>query len=234
MTVAKKSKKKRAAAKRERRERRFAPETTYASRVTTAAGMLGALALGAGVYAEWVRDQPRPFAPYLVAAGALVMGGALWRAGDEVRHVRVGDIGVALEKGGELVRLLWCDLERVSIDGGKLVARGKSTTISFPIDAHPKASAWLVTEAGRRVPDVVSASRAEIDKLGLPSEKDGELVTIEELQITGRHCRATDKPIAFERDARLCPTCCETYLKDHVPRSCATCGSELGDRAHAV
>ena len=58
-----------------------------------------------------------------------------------------------------------------------------------------------------------------------------ESVTVEELQIAGRHCRASGKPISFERDARLCPQCGEAYLKDQVPKKCLTCQAELGTRA---
>jgi hypothetical protein len=233
MTATKKAKKN-ATAKRERKERRFSPEETYASRITVYAGMLGALVLGAGVYAQWLREEPLNYGPYLVGLGAILFAGSLWKGAAEVGSVRIGDAGVALEKGNDMVRILWCDIERASIDNGRLLVRGKEASLSFPVDAHPKASAWLVAEGGRRVPDVIAISRTEIERLPEPKEFDGELVTVEELQVAGRHCRASGKPISFERDARLCPTCGESYLKDQIPKKCLTCQAELGPRARDV
>ncbi len=231
MTAAKKAKKS-AAAKRERKERRFTPEATYASRATVYAGMIGALALGAGVYAQWLREEPLRYGPYLLGLGAVCFAGSLWKGAAEVGSVRVGDAGVALESGGDLVRILWCDIERVSIDAaGKVQIKGKEASLAFPADAHPKALAWVLSEGGRRVPDVMAVKRADIEALPEPKEFDGELVAVEELQVAGRHCRATEKPISFERDARLCPNCGEAYLKDHVPKKCLTCQAELGTRA---
>jgi len=230
MTATKKAKK-HANLKRERKERRFSPEETYASRVTVYAGMFGALALGAGVYAQWLRPEPRDFGPILIGLGAIVFAGSLWKGAAEVGHVRVGDAGVALEKGSETVRILWCDIERASLENGNVLVRGKETSLSYPVDAHPKATAWLVAEGGRRVPDVMAFSRGDIERLPEPKDFDGEVVTVEELQIAGRHCKSSGKPIAFERDARLCPQCGEAYLKDQVPKKCMTCQAELGSKA---
>lgn len=231
MTQTKKQKRSRAKEKRERKERRFSAESTYASRVSSIAGMAGALTLGAGVYANWIREEALAYGPYLVGAGALVLGGAIWKGGAEVGAVRVGDAGVALEHGGELSRILWCDMERIALENQNLLIKGKATSITFPVEAHPRATAWVVSEAGRRVPDVVALKRDQIKDLPEVKEFDGELVSIEELQVTGRDCRATGKPIAFERDARLCPNCGEVYLKDQVPKKCLTCQGELGTRA---
>lgn len=229
MTTSKKNKK--AATKRERKERRFEAESSYASKLAIFAGMAGALALGAGVYGQWVRDEPLGYAGYLVAVGALVLGFGMYKTGADPGSLRVGDAGVAFEKNNDLVRVLWCDVERVSLEGERLVVRGKQSTVAFPRAAFPRGSALLVAEASRRVPDVVKLSRQEFESAGTSSDADGELVPIEEIQVTGRHCRATDKPISFERDARLCPNCCEVYLKDQVPKKCLTCQQDLGGRA---
>lgn len=233
MTTTKKAKKK-GTEKRERTERRFEAESTHASRLTTLTGMAGGLALGAGVYAQWVREDPLSFAPYLVAAGGVALGGALFKTGAEPAKVRVGEAGVALEKGADLTRILWCDVERIALEGDTLVVRGKEATVSFRIDEQPKAAAWVVSEAQQRVPGVVGLSEKERERFGKPNDKDGEVVRVDELQIAGRNCRASDKPIAFERDARLCPTCSEVYLKDQVPKKCLTCQADLGARAREV
>lgn len=231
MSAIKKAKKTKAREKRERKERRFYPEQTYAARVTTFGGMGAALLLGAGVYATWIQEQAPAFGPYLVGVGAVGLGVALWKGGADVGNVRVGDAGVAVERGADVSRVLWCDMERVTVEAGRVMITGKDANLTFPVDAHPKATAWLVNEAGRRMPDVLAFKREQLDKLPEPRELDGELVTIEEVQITGRHCRATGKPIAFERDARLCPQCGEVYLKDQVPKKCLTCHAELATRA---
>ena len=231
MTQTKKQKRSKAKEKRERKERRFSADSTYASRVSSIAGMAGALALGAGVYANWIREEALSFAPYLLGAGALVLGGALWKGGAELGAVRVGDADVVLEQGGELSRILWCDIERIAIEDQRIIVTGKEATIAFPFQAHLRATAWIVHEAGRRVPDVVALKRDQIKDLPEPKEFDGELVNIEELQVTGRKCRASGKSISFERDARLCPNCGDVYLKDQVPKKCLTCQGELGTRA---
>jgi hypothetical protein len=233
MTATKKAKKK-SATKRERKERRFSPEATYSSRLIAYAGMAGALLLGAGVYAQWVREPPLSYAPFMVAVGGIVLAFALWKSSVELGSVRVGEGGVALEQGSEIVRIFWCDVERIALDGDRISVRSRQQSIVFPIEAHPKATTWLVSEAGRRVPDVVSMSRTEIEKFGEPKELDGEIVSVEQLQVAGRHCRASGKPISFERDARLCPNCGETYLKDQVPKKCVTCQQDLGARAREV
>ena len=146
MTATKKAKKS-AAQKRERKERRFTPEATYASRVTSYVGMAGALALGAGVYGQWLTDNPLKVSPYLLAAGSVAFLGSLWKGTNEIGALRVGDAGVALENEDELVRILWCDIERVSLNSGKVDVKGKHASISFPAEAHPKALAWVLSES---------------------------------------------------------------------------------------
>jgi hypothetical protein len=224
-------KKKKTSAKRSRKERRFIGEQTYASKVAVGGGMLGALALGAGVYSQWVSEQPTALAPYLVAGGALVLGAALFFGDIGTSPVRVGDAGVAVERGSEVERIIWCDLERVSVDGGKLVLKGKERTFAFAVAAHPKATARILAEGTRRVPEVMDVKRDALTGLPTPREDDGEVLVVESLQVAGRSCAASGKTIAFERDARLCPQCCQVYLKDRLPKKCLTCQAELGDRA---
>jgi hypothetical protein len=235
MADVKKAKVKKAAqAKRTRKERRFMPEPTYASRVSIAGGMLGALTLGAGVYGQWLRDEPRAIAPYLFGAGAVALAAALWFGDAGALPLRVGDAGIAVEKGTDLTRLAWCDIERVFSERGELVAQGKELTLRIPVAAHRAAVAWILSEGTKRVPAAMDVKRASL--VGLPEIKDtdGELVVIEGLQIAGRHCAASDKPISFERDARLCPVCGQVYLKDQVPKKCVTCDNDLGAKAVEV
>ncbi|MEI9935833.1 MAG: hypothetical protein WDO69_01285 [Pseudomonadota bacterium] len=223
--------KKQAQAKRVRKERRFLPEPTYASRASIGGGMLGALILGAGVYSQWLSDNPRAIAPYLFGVGAVSLGAALWFGDAGALPVRVGDAGLAIEKGSELVRLAWCDLERVFTERAELVAKGKELTLRIPIAAHRTAVAWILSEGTKRVPTVMDVKRQSLATLPEPKDNDGELVPIEGLQIAGRHCAVSGKPISFERDARLCPNCGQVYLKDQVPPKCVTCDAPLGANA---
>lgn len=223
--------KKQAQAKRVRKERRFLPEATYASRVSIGGGMVSALVLGAGVYGQWLRDEPRAIAPYLFGVGALSLGAALWFGDAGAVPVRVGEAGIAVEKGSELSRLAWCDVERVFTDRGELVATSKELTLRIPIAAHRPAVAWILSEGTKRVPAVMDVKRQSLSELPEPKENDGEFVVIDRLQIAGRHCAASGKPVSFERDARLCPNCGQVYLKAHVPVKCVTCAAALGASA---
>ena len=226
--------KKQSQAKRVRKERRFLPEPTYASRASIGGGMLGALVLGAGVYSQWLSDNPRAIAPYLFGVGAIALGTALWFGDAGALPVRVGDAGISIEKGTELVRLAWCDIERVFTERGELVAKGKELTLRIPIAAHRTASAWILSEGTKRVPSVMDVKRQSLAGLPEPKDNDGEFVAIDGLQITGRHCAVSGKPISFERDARLCPNCGQVYLKDQVPAKCVTCEVSLGAKAVEV
>ena len=223
--------KKQAQAKRVRKERRFLPEPTYASRASIGGGMLGALILGAGVYSQWLNDNPPAYAPYLFGVGAVALGAALWFGDAGALPVRIGDAGIAIEKGSELVRLAWCDLERVFTERGELVAKGKELTLRIPIAAHRTAVAWILSEGTKRMPSAMDVKRQSLVGLPEPKDADGESVAIEGLQVAGRHCAASGKPVSFERDARLCPNCGQVYLKDQVPAKCVTCGAALGAKA---
>lgn len=223
--------KKKKKAKRERKERRFTPEQTYSSGAAVAAGMLGALAAGAGVWGQWISETPHSYSPFLFGGGAIALGAALWFGDAGAVPVRIGDAGVALERGTELTRLAWCDIETIEVAGKQLLLRGDKTTFSIPVAAHPKAVAWILAEGTKRVPEVMNVKQSELAGLPQPKDVDGELVALEGVQVAGRHCAASDKPIAFERDARLCPNCAEVYLKDQVPKKCVTCERDLGAAA---
>ena len=216
--------------KRERKERRFEPSRTQTSRLALFGGMAGSLALGAGVYAQWVRETPLDFAPYIVAVGAIVLGLALWFSDAGAVPVRVGDGGIAIEKGSEITRLIWCDIKRIVVERGNLVARGDELTLTIPVSAHPVAVSWILSEGVRRVPESMDVKRSELNNLPEPRDKDGEVLTIDALQVAGRQCAASKKAIAFERDARLCPNCGQVYHKDNVPKTCVTCHADMASR----
>jgi hypothetical protein len=229
MAEARRAKKKRT--KRERKERRFSGGETQASRVAVGVGVLGGLALGAGVYSQWVSKTPLEYAPFLLAGGAFALGGALIFGDTQPTPVRIGDSGLAIERGNEVVRVRWCDIDRIHVEGGKLFVKSKEHSFSLPIEAHQRAVAWILAEGARRVPDIMDLKREALSRLPETRDTDGELVAVEDLQVTGRHCAKSGRPISFERDARICQTCAQVYHHTSVPKRCVTCKAELGDKA---
>ncbi|MBN1611697.1 MAG: hypothetical protein JW940_34000 [Polyangiaceae bacterium] len=218
-----------------RRERRFVPSKTTTSGFGFWGGMAGSLLLGAGVYAAWIRDPAIPYAALMVGAGAALFVLALVLGDVGTAPVRIGDAGVALERGTEFTRIPWCDLKRVYVAKGRLIAQAEDgTTLSLPLRAHSLAAAWLLSETVRRVPEVMDVKPSVVDALPKPDPGDGESVVVQALQVVGRHCAASGEPIQFERDARLCPRCAQVYGRNHVPRKCRTCGADLGEAAVAL
>ena len=212
------------------KERRFAPDATTTTGTAFLVGAAGSLALGAGVYAVWIAESPMQHGSVLVGVGAALFVMALWLGQNWASPVRIGDIGVAIERSHEVVRLRWCDLERVKVEQNNLVALGKDgTTIVIPLKAHPVAAAWLLREVVRRVPDVMDVKSSIVDSLPKPEPNDGEQLPVEEVQVTGRKCAASGQPITLEKDARICLTCAQVYHRDHAPKKCLTCGAVLGE-----
>jgi hypothetical protein len=238
MAERKKAKKKKA--KRERKERRFLPEQTQSSKYAAIGGMVGAAVLGAGVYGQWIRAWATEgateisYARFLVAGGAIGLGLALWFSDAGGSTIRVGAAGVGVEKGSELTRIAWCDLSRVYVEAGKLVLEGEETTLSITIAPNRTAVAWILKEGTLRVPDAMDVKPRDSDGLPTPKDDDGEQVEMLQVQVSGRHCKNSGKVISFEKDARLCPNCAEVYHHAHVPKKCATCGEQIGERAYAI
>ncbi len=215
------------------RERRFAPEKARTPLPAAIVGMIGASGLGAGIWARFVMDPNPEYWFWLLVPGAALLGGALFW-GDERDPVRVGDGGVAIEKNSEILRVPWCDVQRLHLDGQTLVVEGETLVLRIPVSAHRLAAAWVLAEAAKRVPDVVDVKPSAADQLPKPSSKDGESLRVEDYQVAGRACAATDQPISFAKDARLCPQCGEVYHRSHVPEHCVTCEGQLGESAIRV
>ena len=197
-------------------------------------GLLGACALGAGVFGQWVSDPSVSYAPYLIGFGTVGVVVSWWFGDASNSPVRVGDAGLALEKGNDIIRLAWCDIDRLYIDKNKLLAESSDLTLSIPIDAQPHAVAWALSEATRRLPDIVDVKRQELKRLPKPDPESGTSMLVKGIQVAGRRCAASDKLISFERDARVCPNCCEVYQREQVPEECVTCEQPLGKRALPV
>ncbi len=216
-----------------RKERRYEPEGSAASWLTMLGLSVGAVALGAGVYGQWLRGtfnpdltEPYKYAAYLLLGGVLLVAGIGLFGPRAPKPVRVGDAGVALEKdAAELERIAWRDVDRILFGGGVLTFQGAGVVLPIPLKAHPQAAARAISEAQSRIP----AKLADVETEGLPAleSSSGDVVPLEPPQLAGARCRASDELIAFEKDARLCGRCGEVYHKDHVPPRCATCDAKL-------
>jgi len=229
--MAKASKKK---AKKERRERRFEPASTNNPMLVKIIGAIGAAAMGAGAYGQFAPGMRAPagdpikYAAWILAAGALVLGAAIWMGTSGEPALRVGDGGVGSEKGG-LRRLPWWAIEKIGfVDGAVRVVGtddgGVAMTILASLASQPQAAAWIVKEARTRVPNVVDVP--EDVELPEPNKNAGQVLPLEPPQIVGRRCAASNKMIAYEPDARVCPRCERVYHKLHVPEECE-CGAML-------
>lgn len=212
-----------------RSERRFEPKPSPALALTLLGASIAAVLAGAGVYGQWFRGEEagaHPYAPYLLL-GALLLGAAAGLFGQwSIRPIRVGDAGVAIENGpNEIERIGWHEITGLLLSDSALTVQGSGTAIAIPLRTHPAAAARALDEAKKRVPQ--HTAELKTDALPAPDEAAGEVRSLEPPQVAGLRCKATDKLIAFEADARLCGRCGEVYHKEGVPSRCATCDARL-------
>jgi hypothetical protein len=234
--MAKSSKKKqKEKAKKARLERRFEPRATANKWVVYACGVVGATAMGMGTWGQFgpalsgTDADPFKYAPWVLAGGAILVGIAIWFGTSGEPSLRVGDAGVGVEKG-DVRRIAWYAVEKVELDGGSVKVTGKDElgrdlVIRARIVSHPQAAAWIVREARARIGKVVSIPE-EASEVPAASEEAGEVLTVEPVQVVGKHCAESGKVIAYEPDARICARCDRVYHKEHVPVTCA-CGNSL-------
>ena len=217
--------------KRERSERRFLPQSATPPVVVKVTGALGAAGLGAGVMGQYMRPDAVPYSIWVLAGGALLLGAAIWVGTSGDPALRVGDAGVGIEKGG-LRRLPWWGIDAVVWESDGVLAlsgkdeTGSSVSLKIAQKNQPQAVAWIVKEARARIPKVCEVSDEALETIGKASRDAGFILKLEPLQVVGRRCAASDKAIAWEPDARVCPRCERVYHKEHVPETCA-CGGSL-------
>jgi hypothetical protein len=211
-------------------ERRFLAEPTTRSNLQALVAGLGVAALGAGAYAAWMHDVPMPAAPYLFVASAVAILGAWAMGSGESAPLRVGDGGVAVERGNtQPERLPWWEVEKISLDErGRLVVESPGRRVVVARDHHAAAAASIVKEALARIPKRVAFSPQQTDALmrGL-DDAAARIVEVPPVQIAGRRCKASGAIISFERDAVTCPRCGEVYDRRHVPSQCLTCDAPM-------
>ena len=206
-------------------ERRFLADATERSNYQALVGGLGAAALGAGAYATWMHDVPMTVAPYLFGAGTIALITSILMGSSDAMPLRVGDAGIAVERGGDQPeRIGWFEVQKVLLEGKeRVVVEGANKRIVAPIGHHAQAAAWILKEALERIPKRVTVDADKRDEITKGANEHAEVVAIEPMQVTGRRCKASDAIISFERDARVCQTCGEVYDKKHVPEKCLTC-----------
>lgn len=211
-----------------RTERRYVPTPSASAWVAVVVAALAVVALGAGVYGQWLRPSElgaHPYAMGLLTAGAVLLLGVALLGPRAAKPIRVGDAGVGVEKDkGVVERIAWCDVTTIELSAGVLTIKSAALTLPIAVDAHAAAAADALAQARERI----AAKVAGVDAKLAVDASAGELIALEPPQVAGQHCKATGKPIAFERDARLCARCGEVYLKGAVPRRCLSCDAELG------
>jgi hypothetical protein len=159
--------------------------------------------------------------------GALLLGVAIWFGTSGDPAIRVGDPGIALEKGG-LKRMPWWAVDSIAYSNDEVRVSGKDElgapmNVKATLKSQPQAAAWILKEARARIPDRVEVPE---DVSLEPSEYSGEVVTLEPMQVVGKRCAVSGKTIAYEPDARVCKRCERVYYKTEVPVTCE-CGMSL-------
>ncbi len=208
-------------------ERRYEPGTSPFAIATVVIFSIGAVALGAGVYAQWLRSGgpgPHPWSMYFLIAGAVLLLSVALFGQTNTRPVRVGDGGVAVERDETTVeRIAWCDVDRLLVSSTMVTVQGAGVTIAVPLQTHAAAAARVVREARERIPKVAEGVPDVAAVNGVEPNRE----ELDPPQIAGRACKATGKVVSFEKDARLCGRCGELYHKAGAPNVCLTCGAPL-------
>jgi hypothetical protein len=246
MTDEKKKKKKaKKPAGPKRIERRFVPVASTNPWIVRVLGALGGLTIGAGAYAYLyatgeghafhasdVGDRMGQIPSWLIAGGAVLMGATIWLGTSSESPVRIGDPGIAVEKG-EVRRMPWWGIERITWQPGEraLLVTGKDEThrawtFKVPVASHPEAVARIVEESRHRIKKKVDIERGVLKQMPVAHEHAGQRLELEPLQVVGKKCAASGKLISYEPDARVCPLCERVYFKRSVPNKCK-CGNDI-------
>lgn len=212
-----------------RYERRFEARTPVLAALTVLGMSIGAVLVGAGTYGQWLRAEqlgPHPWAPYLLAGGAVALLIVAVFGQRLPKPIRVGDAGIAVEKEpSDLDRIGWFEVQRIYVDTDLMTIQASGRALSIPLTTHAAAAARAMAEAKKRIPTKIEDGAAA--KIGAPDDAAGETLPLDPPQVTGLRCRKTEKAIGFEKDARFCGACGEVYDKESVPKRCLTCDAKL-------
>lgn len=215
-----------------RMEQRIVADKSYTAMLTIAATVVGGLCVGAGIYGLWIASVSMQGAPWLLGIGAIVLAAVVLWGDLQGTAIRVGDAGVAIERGGEIVRrVAWFEMKEVSLNDGVIRVQTQESPWLIPVASNPTGAKLVIEEARKRIYPRLNISKSQfaaLEKLAAQkSRATSQLVAIESVQITGRVCKASEQTITFEQDARLCPQCGQIYHKNHLPDRCVTCDGPL-------
>ena len=171
--------------------------------------------------------EPIPYMPYLLVAGAAMVLGYLMFGQEGGAPVHVGMLGIGFASEDRVSRTPWCDIRKVSLKNGALRFETRGTPLTLSLAAHADAATRALDEALKRIPDRVDVDEQDVERLGPPSSSAGEQLNAEPPQVTAMKCRASGKPLTFEKDVRMCSRCAALFHKAGVPRSCIECGKKL-------
>lgn len=207
-----------------RNERRFPPRASAADLAGVLGTSLGAVAVGAGMYAQFFWSPALPFAPWLLGAGALVAAGSFFLGGRPVA-IRVGDVGIGIEKSPDNIeRMPWYEVDSIRYAANVLSFSGKGRVLSIAQGSHPEAVKLALVEARKRIPARLTDVAEIVEK---PAPDAGEAVVLEPTQLAGLRCRASDRIISMEKDGCYCGRCGQAYHRAHVPEHCLACDASL-------
>ncbi len=208
-----------------RSETQFLPVSNLAALAGVSLSALGSVVAGAGTWGLVLRKATHPYALSLLVGGLFLFFVGLLVSSLAAPVIRVGDAGVATETSKGIERLPWNEVDAVALVGDVLTFRGPGHIVNISRGPQPHAFARAILEARARIPSKASALPEGVKP---PHNTAGKQIHLPAPQLAGLHCKASDRLIAFETDARLCGRCGETYHKLDVPRACLSCGAALG------
>lgn len=215
---------------RNRMERRFVPGRSVAAMLTLGVSILAGLALGVGAYGIWGMTPSMNAASYILGAGAIALVGVLLWGDMDGTIVRVGDGGVAWERGGKLQhRVAWYEMTEVNLTDGVIRLQTEVRPWLLPVASNPSAAAYVMEQANKRIGSRVRANSSELKELLGRKRDNGQLVNVEASQSTGLRCASSNAAITFEQDARRCRHCGQLYHREHLPERCVSCDHPLED-----
>ncbi|MBS2019844.1 MAG: hypothetical protein JST00_43680 [Deltaproteobacteria bacterium] len=169
---------------------------------------------------------------YLIAAGAILTGVAIWLGTASEPPIRVGSPGIGMERG-EVRRMPWSNVTQITFESGNLALvvvgkdeAGSSWNFKVSVKSHAEAVGWIVKEALDRIPKVVDIKDDVLETLPAANPHAGLKVELEPLQVVGKRDAVSGKIISYEPDARVCERCERVYFKRSVPKKCK-CGASL-------
>lgn len=221
-------------AKKSRVERRFQPVSSPSDRLWTLLTHFGVLLLGAGVMGQFILREAPSYAALLLLAGGLCVGVTYFLGRGRGVPVRVGDLGVGLEKKDEFQRLRWCDVGRVRCESKSLLLEPKDSKgplIVVDLARHALAASHIIRQAADRIQSKLAIEPEQRDHLlragDGQGEEVGEEVPVIPLQVAGKTYDGSTSLIALERDVVRCVRCAALYPRGESPNVCALCEQDL-------